>query len=63
MSYTLTDEFGFAFTVDDTPAETRRDSNGRILGPRQWDDESYDQRQIRPKEPKADVQGNAITGP
>jgi hypothetical protein len=43
---TFTDEYGVAYTVDDTPYENRRSGNGRQLGPTLRDERSYDERQI-----------------
>lgn len=58
---TLHDEFGDTGIIQPDAEEVRKDSNGRVLGPRPDRDWqlSYDEKQL----PEQDVNGNVIDGP
>lgn len=64
MHRTLIDEYGFAYTVEDTPCcyENRRDSTGKRLGPKPITERmlSYDAKQMRPREPRTDLSGHVL---
>lgn len=61
-AHTLIDEYGDTGILQPCCAEKRRNSRGESLGHKPRDGRSYDERQIQPREPNTDVQGNSIDG-